>query len=214
MSSETSPANTWTELLRDAAEWRLIGLLLECPREDWFARVAALSSEVGDQQLRQAAGHAQQQAGEGLYHTNFGPGGPAAPREVSYHDSLLAGQTIAQLRAQYEAFGYAPTLEEPPDHIAVEAGFMAYLRLKEAYALHAGAKDEAEIAAAAAGDFLQNRLSAVAGPLAEILACSGIDYLVHTAAALAARVGSGENAAAMPVPHPLTESMCSMRGNP
>lgn len=188
MSNEALlPTHATEELLRDAAEWRLIGLLLECPRDDWFTQVAALSAEVGDEQLRQAALQAQQQASEGLYHTNFGPGGPAAPREVSYHDSLLAGQTLAPLRAQYEAFGYAATLEEAPDHIAVEAGFMAYLRLKEAYALHAGAQDDAEITAQAAQDFLQNRLSAIAGPLAEILSCSGIGYLELVAAALRKR---------------------------
>jgi nitrate reductase assembly molybdenum cofactor insertion protein NarJ len=187
------------KLLRDAAEWRLIGLLLECPRDDWFAQVAALSAEIGDEQLRQAGAQAQQQASEGLYHTNFGPGGPAAPREVSYHDSLLAGQTLAELRAQYEAFGYAAAVEEAPDHVAVEAGFMAYLRLKEAYALHAGAKDDAEITATAARDFLRNRLSAIGGPLAEILACSGIDYLVSTASVLASRVGTSQNVQCLPV---------------
>jgi nitrate reductase assembly molybdenum cofactor insertion protein NarJ len=178
---------TTEELLQDAAQWRLIGLLLECPRDDWFAQVAALAAEVGDEQLRQAAALARQEASEGLYHTTFGPGGPAAPREVSYHDSLLAGQTLAQLRAQYEAFRYAPALDEAPDHIAVEAGFMAYLRLKEAYAVHAGAQGEAEITAEAARNFLQNQLSAMAGPLAESLACSGIGYLELLAAALRER---------------------------
>ncbi|MGA2256262.1 MAG: molecular chaperone TorD family protein [Thermoguttaceae bacterium] len=188
MSSETSlPTHKSEELLRDAAKWRLIGLLLECPRDDWFAQVVALSAEVDNEQLRHAAAQAQQEASEGLYHTTFGPGGPAAPREVSYHDSLLAGQTLAQLRAQYEAFGYASALEEAPDHIAVETGFMAYLRLKEAYALHAGARGDAEITAAAARDFLENRLSAIAGPLAEILACSGIGYFELVASALCKR---------------------------
>jgi len=188
MSREAAmPARTSEELLHSAAQWRLIGLLLECPRDDWFAQVAAIAAEVGDEQLGRAAVLARQEASEGLYHTTFGPGGPAAPREVSYHDSLLAGQTLAQLRAQYAAFGYTPALDEAPDHIAVEAGFIAYLRLKEAFALHAGAVDQAEVAAEAARCFLQNHLSAMAGPLSESLECSGIGYLELVAAALRKR---------------------------
>ena len=178
------PTHTAGELLQDAAQWRLIGLLLECPRADWFVQVAAVAAEVDNEQLRRAAELARQEASEGLYHTTFGPGGPAAPREVSYHDSLVAGQTLAQLRAQYAAFGFTPSSDEAPDHIAVEAGFVAYLRLKEAYALHAGDTDKATVAREAASCFIRDRLSAIAGPFAESLESSGIGYLTLVADAL------------------------------
>ena len=35
-----------TRLLREAAAWRLIGLLFERPREDWSTQVAAIAGEV------------------------------------------------------------------------------------------------------------------------------------------------------------------------
>ena len=67
-------------LLREAAEWRLISLLFECPNEEWQAQVAALAAEITDADLKAAAVAAREEAGEGIYHTIFGPGGPAAPR--------------------------------------------------------------------------------------------------------------------------------------
>ena len=177
------------ELVEQAAGWRLIGLLLECPTGDWQSQIAALAAEVADVTLREAAAACAQEAGEGLYHTTFGPGGPAAPREVSYRDGLLFGKVLAEVRGYYEAFAYRPSAVEAPDHVAIEAGFVSYLRLKEAYALTRGAAEEAEITAQAARDFIAEHLAWLAEPLAHALACSGVVYLTQAGAALLARVG-------------------------
>ena len=88
-----------TDLLRAAAEWRLLGLLFSCPQGDWQAEVAALASEVDDQQLKAAADAARTEASEGLYHTTFGPGGPAAAREVSYLQSHAVRPILGRARA-------------------------------------------------------------------------------------------------------------------
>ena len=45
---------------------------------------------------------------------------------------------LAELNSFYDAFSYKPTTNEVPDHVAVETGFVAYLRLKELYALESG----------------------------------------------------------------------------
>ena len=37
-----------SKLLADAAEWRLLSLLFDCPNADWFAQVEALGREVRD----------------------------------------------------------------------------------------------------------------------------------------------------------------------
>lgn len=177
------------ELIGEAAQWRLIGLLLECPGDGWQSQVAAVAEEVADPLLREAATAAQQEAGEGLYHTTFGPGGPAAPREVSYRDGLLFGKVLAEVRGHYEAFAYRPSLPEAPDHVAVEAGFVGYLRFKEAYALACGQVDEAEIAAQAAHNFVAEHLAMLAEPLARSLEGSGIAYLSRAGQSLLARVG-------------------------
>ncbi len=185
-SGELDPATV--SLLREAAEWRLIGLLFECPGETWQAEVASVAAEVAAPDLRDAAAAAVAQAAAGLYHTAFGPGGPAAPREVSHRATLVAGRLLAELRSAYEAFAYAPASSEPPDHVAVEAGFVAYLRLKEAYARARGDPEQAAVARQAARQFSAEHLQHVAGPLARTLASSGVGYLAQNGAALLRRV--------------------------
>jgi nitrate reductase assembly molybdenum cofactor insertion protein NarJ len=141
-----------------------------------------LAGEVGDADLKAAAA-ACDEATESLYHTTFGPGGPAAPREVSYRETIMPGQILGELGAYYRAFAYQPAIDEPPDHVAVMAGFVAYLRLKEAY----GNAEQAEITAKAAREFLDNHLRAIAGPLAKSLSMSGIAYLALASSVLAKR---------------------------
>jgi nitrate reductase assembly molybdenum cofactor insertion protein NarJ len=176
-------------LVAEAAEWRLIALLLERPCEGWHAEVTSLADEIEDAALREAAA-ASAEATEGLYHTTLGPGGPASLREVTYRKTAISGQFLAELCAFYEAFAYQPMLDEPPDHVAVEAGFMGYLRLKEAFARSGGHEAQAAVTAEAATRFIDEHLAVMAQPLAESLAKSGIGYLSHTGAALLSRTGA------------------------
>ena len=75
-------------LLRQAAEWRLIGLLFECPVGTWRDDIVALARDIDDPLLGSAVAHALEEASEGLYHSTFGPGGPAPARS-----DLCAGDT-------------------------------------------------------------------------------------------------------------------------
>lgn len=177
-------------LLREAAEWRLIGLLFECPAGGWPNLVTTLASEVGDAALRDAALAALDEATEGLYHSIFGPGGPTPPREVSYRDSVQLGYLMSELASYYDAFAYRPRTAEVPDHIAVETGFIGYLRLKEAYAVASGDPDRAAIAADASQRFIGEHLSVMAEPLAAALESSGVRYLALAAQALLHRTGA------------------------
>ena len=176
-------------LLQEAAAWRLVSLLFECPGAGWLDQVLMLAGEVQDPCLTAAAEAARQEASPGLYHSTFGPGGPAAPREVSYRRGVLPGASLAELRGLYEAFAYQTSVDEPPDHVAVEAGFVAYLRLKQAYAVARGNEEQMRICADAGQRFLQEHLSRMAGPIASSLASSGVTYLAHAAEALRSRVG-------------------------
>jgi nitrate reductase assembly molybdenum cofactor insertion protein NarJ len=177
------------QLLREAAEWRLIGLLLECPGPGWSARVSGLAGEVTDPDLVEAAELAGQQASEGLYHSTFGPGGPAPPREASHRDTLQLGYLVSELEAFYAAFGYLPSSCEPPDHVAVEAGFVAYLKFKEAFAAACGDSDAAEIADQACREFLQEHVASTAEPLQSMLEASDVPYLAAVGRALGRRAG-------------------------
>lgn len=183
------PLKDQVGLLSEAAEWALIGLLFECPTGDWHERVAGLAAEVADRNLREAAEAADREADAGLHQSTFGPGGPAAIREVSYHRTVHPGPVLAELQSLYDAFAYAPALDEPPDHVAVEAGFVGYLRFKEAYARHNGLAAEAAACADAAERITADHLALVAQPLAASLAMSGIRYAAAAAQALLDRVG-------------------------
>src|SRR5690606_9780403 len=178
-----------TDLLREAAEWRLISLLLECTKGDWKTEVSTLSKEVKDLELNNAAKCAQTQASEGLYHSIFGPGGPAPAREVSYRDWVQPGYLLSELTAFYDAFSYRPNLKETPDHIAVETGFVSFLKLKEAFAEERKDTENAAITAEAVRDFITAHLTKTTEKMAAILAHSQIEYLALAASALFKRVG-------------------------
>jgi TorA maturation chaperone TorD len=178
------------EILRQSAQWRLLGLLFECPGEGWQSQLDELAKEAGDEELTTAAEAARGEASPELYHTVFGPGGPAAVREVSYLETLIPGQSIADLQAFYDAFAYQPALDEPPDHAAVMLGFVSYLLLKEAYAVARGDVEQVEITADAATKFIEKHLADIAPPLARLLESSDIRYLALAGMALRRRGAS------------------------
>ncbi len=191
-------------LAQEAAEWRLISMLFECPRDAWRTQLAALAAEVEDPELKSAAEDALAEAGEGLFHHTFGPGGPAPAREASYHLTLQLGYLMSELQAYYNAFAFAPATTEAPDHVSVETGFIAYLKLKEAYALTCKDKERAATAAESAQRFLEEHLANMAQPLAARLEDSGVSYLAKAGATLSRRVGP-PRAAASPL-HILQEA--------
>jgi nitrate reductase assembly molybdenum cofactor insertion protein NarJ len=202
----TSPSHDRHEesiraLLRESAEWRLLGRLFECPSEAWRADVQALAIELDDRTLREAADVACTEASEGLFHSVFGPGGPAPPREVSYHDSLELGTLMSALAVSYDAFEYRPVTVETPDHLSVEVGFVAYLRLKEAYARAIGEEEQAALTRRVADRFVADHLARMAEPLATLLAASGVEYLARASTLLVARVGPKPASPLLPMIH-------------
>ena len=192
-ASQTTDKSPPIDLIRQAAEWHLIGLLLQCPDDGWSDRLASLAAEVDDPSLHAAVKAAQREVTAGVYHTAFGPGGPAAPREVSHRDSVIPGGFLADLCGYYEAFAYQPPAGETPDHVASEAGFIGYLRLKEAYARTCGDDEQARIAAVAARRFIEEHLAMLAHRFAASVKDSGIAYLALTAESLLNRVGPMPN---------------------
>ena len=177
------------ELLPEAAEWRLLALLFACPSDRWRENISALAAEVEDAEIRLAAEQALEEASEGLYHSIFGPGGPAPPREVSHRDLIESGGLLSELSCYYDAFAYHPAPQEPPDHVSVETDFIAYLRLKEEFALLNADAAHAAVTREAARHFVEDHLSTIAGPLAATLSESGITYLAMASAALLRRTG-------------------------
>ncbi len=146
------------ELLALAASWRLVSLLLERPRPEWKIEIARLAAEVSDQGLARCAADAAQ-ATEECYHRLFGPAGAVSPREVSYCGFEDPGRLISELSAFYHAFSFSPRREESIDHVSVEAGFVGYLFLKEAYARMRRASASATIVKDARERFVREHLA-------------------------------------------------------
>lgn len=190
------------EWLRQAAEWRLLGLLFERPRAGWREEVEGLCREVLDPEIKAAATAARGEASEGLYLALLGPGGPVSPREVSYRGMEDPGHLLADIEAFYQAFAFSPETEEAPDHLSVEAGFLGYLCLKAAYARARGNDEEAEVAARASAKFREAHLSTFAWVVAERLEATDVRYLTLAAKVLAHRSGPRQDAAP-PVKAPL-----------
>ena len=175
--------------LRESVSWRLLGLLFERPRPGWATEVAALAGIVDDDDLREAAAHAPD-ADEGTYHRWLGNGGAVSPREVAYRGWEDPGRVLSDLAARYDAFAFRPRAEDPLDHVAVLAGFVGYLRLKESYAARCGEGEPSEIAARAREEFSDEHLRPIAGPLLRRLgAAAAPDLWRLAAAALVRRVG-------------------------
>lgn len=193
-------------LLGEAAAWRLLGLLFERPREGWWQEVEMLRRDVADPAIKAAADAAHVMAKEGLYLALLGPGGTVSPREVAHRGMEDPGRILADISAFYEAFAFQPETEEAPDHLSVEAGFLGYLCLKEAYARARGNDQEAEVAAQAAQRFRDEHLASFAWPVALRLEEAGIRYLSLAASALAHRSGPRRDAATtMPASRPICD---------
>lgn len=177
-------------LLIESAEWRALGLLFESPTDAWRTSIEGLAPSIRKRGLRAAVDLAMQEASVPDYYSLAGPGGPVPLREASYRHTLELGYLLAEVEAFYKAFAFTPESDDPVDHLAVEAAFISYLRMKEAYAVLSGAGDEAEITREAAEDFIRQHLVYFAEPLHQHVKTCGIEYLARATEMLRERVGA------------------------
>jgi nitrate reductase assembly molybdenum cofactor insertion protein NarJ len=191
------------QLLTEAAEWRLLGLLFEYPTADWRANLEALRPSLERPELRAIADAALEVASEGLHFALFGPAGTAPVREVVYLGGVQFGHLLAELAAYYEAFGYRPKTEEADDHFAVELGFFAFLKLKQANAALSGDTEAAQLTAGAAESFLKDHLAVQAEPVLRALENFAPQYLVDAGRFILNRTGPSPRSA-YPLSSPLT----------
>jgi hypothetical protein len=142
-----------------------------------------LAAETGDKDLRDAV-QAARDATEGAYLSLFAEGGFVSPRETTWRHREDPGQILADIAGFYEAFAFRPRVEDPLDQIAVEAGFIGYLCLKEAQALARRDEESAEITASARRSFIDDHLNHFAEKWAERVSVTGVPYLCAAAQAL------------------------------
>lgn len=167
------------QLLNESAEWRLLGLLFEYPTSSWRANLTSLLPALNEPAMRGIAEAALEHASEGLQIALFGPAGTVHVREVTHQGGVQFGYLMAELSAYYEAFGYKPSVEEADDHLAVQLGFMSFLKMKQALALIEGNGEHAQVTAEAAASFLKDHLAVQAEPVLQALRNHAPDYLVE-----------------------------------
>lgn len=200
-------------LLAEAAAWRVLSLLFTRPRPGWREELERLGLQLDRAELGSLATAVSAAAREGEFLALLGPGGPVSPREVAAQPRRDPGHLLGEIEACYEAFAYVPQAEDPPDHVAVEAGFIGYLRLKEAFALAAKEAEAAVICREAAADFLAEHLAPLAAALRTNLPADGpAPYLAVAAALLADLAGPPRSAPQiLPIlePDPSEDDACA-----
>lgn len=211
MSADVHAETTVRELLHQAALWRISGLLFRRPGRARSRALAVLASETHDGAFIEAAAAASVTS-EGLYLAWLGPGGPLPPREVSYRPAQDPGRILAEIAAYHEAFAYHAGPEDPADHVAVAADFVAYLALKEAFAASSEREADAAVTREARERFVDQHLRPMARGMARRMSNVALDVNVaHFAAAveLLARLSgtggasSADADAALDAPFPL-----------
>ncbi len=168
-----------TDLLAECAEWRLFGLLFEYPAHAWRSNLESLLPALPRSDLRGLAQAALEHSSEGLQIALFGPGGTVPVREVARQVGVQSGYLMAELSAYYEAFGYQPEVEEAADHLAIQLGFVAFLKMKQALALFQGNSEHARLTAEAADAFIKDHLAVQAEPVYHALESHAPSFLVE-----------------------------------
>jgi hypothetical protein len=183
-------------ILNNAAEWRLIAMLLERPRLHTLPQIGCIAKEILAADLKEIVVLAMN-ATEECYLQYFGPGGLLSPREVAYIGWGDPGKMMSEIGLLYESFSFAPRSEDPSDHIAVEANFISYLYIKEAYALLNQEDENAETAKAVRKKFIEEHFGILLYGLARKLNGSEPVYISKTLTAASTRI---EPYAVQPVP--------------
>ncbi|MCX6621388.1 MAG: molecular chaperone TorD family protein [Acidobacteria bacterium] len=204
MSAQPTFSPEVLRLLAESAEWRLLGLLFEYPSAEWRAQVTALLPDLRDASLRALAEAALDATSEGLHFALFGPAGTVPVREVTYQGGVQSGYLMAELSAYYDAFGYVTNTTEAADHLAVQLGFLAYLKMKQALALASDDPEHAAVTAAAAASFLEQHIAVLAEPVAGKLEAFAPDYLIEAGALILHHAGPSPRSS-FPLGSPLEE---------
>jgi len=148
--------------LQRAAAYRALSLVLSRPEPGFVDEVSALSGEVGSA-LREPLATLVRSVppnAELLYHALIGPSGTCRDCESDYEVNALGGKgpLLADVAGFYKAFAYEPDsrLASSPDHVAAELGFLGWLALKRANAIHGELSEAAEVSAAASKSFVKD----------------------------------------------------------
>ena len=180
----TTAATEMSEMLSRASAWMFASIALQPPTAESRATLEALIPSL-PRPLQNAAARivaCPLDEWEPEYFSVLGPAGcPAC--ESSYERAAQAsrGPMLADISGWYQAFAYSPDVRDVPDHAAVEAGFLAYLAMKIAFADNAGEPDAAQIARDAYAGFVRDHTGVWFDDFREALAATGSEQALAIA---------------------------------
>lgn len=153
--------------LHRAAKYRALSLLFLPPTDEIGAELRALAGDLAAsdpalaEPLQALAEDLNASLGN-LYHAALGPTGSVRDCESDYEVNPLGGKgpLIADIAGFYRAFQYEDrtVIGLGPDHVSQELGFMAWLSLRTAFALHTEAAEGAAVCDQAARTFVSAHL--------------------------------------------------------
>ncbi|MGE3536161.1 MAG: molecular chaperone [Candidatus Tectimicrobiota bacterium] len=166
-----SDATRINNALLRADLWRLLAGAFTCPTDENLQELSALAAELADclasdatslalpvQLCAQTLAEHQASALEGEYHSLFTTQVLVSPYEGTYHRTER-GAIIGDVAAFYTAFALQLAPQSgPPDALWNELAFLAWLALKEAYALEQDLSEALEVTQHATRRFLDDHL--------------------------------------------------------
>lgn len=187
------------DLLGEASQWHLLSLLLSRPTTTRKQEVRQLMADPTLASIGDVARGWCENADEGSYLHLLGPGGLVPARAVAYRPFSDPGWLLADIGRYHRAFGFHPVTEEPPDHIAALADFVAYLLLKEAFARERN-EELAAITREASERFIDEHLVPIVARVADRLAACGAVNWSAVARLLAEKIPAPPTSAEVPEP--------------
>jgi DMSO reductase family type II enzyme chaperone len=150
--------------LRRSQLYGFLSLTVLYPQENWTEEAPLaeqISREIGNGKATLPLPPVTLSQLQTAYRRGFGAAGSLCyETEYGLPHEFRQAQEMADICGFYRAFGFESggPLHERPDHLAVELEFMHVLALKEAYALHNGNLEHAEVVIDAQRKFLEEHL--------------------------------------------------------
>jgi nitrate reductase assembly molybdenum cofactor insertion protein NarJ len=165
--------------IRRAQVYAFLAAAFLYPMENWSEDAALLPGILAELGLKVQAPNicpTDLPSLQSAHRCSFGLAGSLCyETEYGLPHEFRQSQELADITGFYRAFGFrvGGTRRERPDHVAVELEFLYALALKQAYAVEAGALEQAEICVDAQARFLQDHLGRWLELFARSLAANG-----------------------------------------
>lgn len=153
------PDEEWFVLLSDESRWQKWPGWIESLDKDVYQALVAIRLLIADRDAKTATPQLQSSFSSSFGHSVRGA---CPPYELEYGlgEIVQRASDLADVSGFYAAFGMelGGLVNERPDHVSVEAEFMAVLCTKEAYGIDHGESELCDAVRSAQREFLESHL--------------------------------------------------------